>query len=502
MPRRAWVGRHSPHHDLSTPTMTIVSQANRTEPHDSTHATGADEYFGRRLRETRQRAGLSQSDLATDGVSSSYVSLLESGKRQPTRATALALAKRLRVSVDFLLSGFSAGERHKLDLELKYAELALRNGEGADALTRANAVLESQPVPPEMLTRARELRAEALEATGNLEEAAKTLDALHAEALAAQRFQAALRLTIPLARCYKELGDLRFALTLTSEGLARSAELELTGSDVHAELAAMTIGLHYLLGDHARADLIAEEILSGIERSGSRRGRGSIYWNASLNAQARGDIAKALALAESALGLFAEDDDVRGTARLRNAYAWLLLRTTPPRPEQARDLLERSLAALREAGTAVDQAYAETELGRAFLLLGEPTKALRCATSAARKVDREPRHQLAHAQLVIARALLELGRREEAIASYREAAAALTRLGVGRQAAEAWRELGDAFTSLHQHKEAAEAYRSALHEAGVQPAPEPVASAGTKKPAQRKSRRVATSRSRETVPAR
>jgi tetratricopeptide (TPR) repeat protein len=324
-----------------------------------------------------------------------------------------------------------------------------------------------------MLFRARQLRAEALEATGNLEEAVKALAGLIDEATGEGRLQAALRLTVPLARCYKELGDVRYALTLTTDGMARAADLELTGTDVHAELAAMVIGLHYLLGDHARADLIADEVLTELERAGSRRARGSVLWNASLNAQARGNVTKALALAETALALISEDDDQRATARMRNAYAWLLLRTTPPRIEQARTLLEQSLATLGDTGTAVDLAYAETELGRSWLLASEPRKAIRYATAAARRLEPETRHQTAHAQLVIARAKQMLGKEDEAIAAYREAASMLTRLQIGRQAAEAWRELGDAFTRLRKYREAAEAYQSALQEAGVPAAPEP-----------------------------
>ena len=440
--------------------------------------------FGARLRSLRRAAGLSQTDLATEGLSPSYVSLIESGKR-PASATVIGiLARRLGVDEQYLTTGVDAEAGAALELDVAYGEIALRNGDAQQALAHAEEVLAATPhtVPPAVRRRAQRLHAEALEGVGRLEDAIRELEPLRAEATETRQWLDELRLALTLARCHKELGDLRHALTLATDAMDRAVRLELTGSDVHAELSAMVIGLHYLLGDLARADLLADDVLTQLESSGSRHARGSVYWNASLNAHARGDHTKALTLAERALALYAEDDDERGLARLRNAYAWLLLRTDPPRPDKARELLERSRTVLVETGTAVDLAYVETELARAHLLMEDTRQAVRLATSALRRLGDEPRHQTAHAHLVIARAKLLAGDGEQALTEYRDAAKTLTRLQLGRQAAEAWRELADAFTSLGKFEDAAEAYRRALSEVGVAAAPAivgpPVRSAG------------------------
>jgi transcriptional regulator with XRE-family HTH domain len=429
--------------------------------------------FGARLRSLRRAAGLSQTDLATEGLSPSYVSLIESGKRPASAGVIAILARRLGVDEQLLTTGVDAEASAALELEVAYADIALRNGDAEEALSHLTDVLGAPPptVPTGVRQRALRLHAEALEGTGRLEEAIRELEPLRTEATESRQWLDELRLTLTLARCHKELGDLRPALTLATDGLDRAGRLELTGTDVHAELAAMVIGLHYLLGDLARADLLADDVLGTLEESGSRHARGSVYWNASLNAHARGDHTKALTLAERALGLYAEDDDARGLARLRNAYAWLLLRADPPRPDKARELLERSRTVLLETGTAVDLAYAETELARAHLLMEDTRQAVRFATSALRRLGDEPRHQTAHAHLVIARAKLVAGEDEQALAEYRDAAKTLTRLQLGRQAAEAWRELADAFTSLGKFEDAADAYRRALSEVGVAAAP-------------------------------
>ena len=58
--------------------------------------------FGERLRQLRRAAGLSQTQLAGEDLSPSYVSLLETGKRQPSPDVVQTLALRLGCSADVL----------------------------------------------------------------------------------------------------------------------------------------------------------------------------------------------------------------------------------------------------------------------------------------------------------------------------------------------------------------------------------------------------------------
>src|SRR5947207_6269558 len=54
-----------------------------------------DPSFGRRLRELRTRRGLSLRDLAEDGISKSYLSELENGRKRATPEIATALDRIL-----------------------------------------------------------------------------------------------------------------------------------------------------------------------------------------------------------------------------------------------------------------------------------------------------------------------------------------------------------------------------------------------------------------------
>ena len=59
---------------------------------------------GRRLRELRLAAGMTQAELAGSRFSHAYVSVLEAGRREPSRAAVDYFAQRLGVSVEELWS--------------------------------------------------------------------------------------------------------------------------------------------------------------------------------------------------------------------------------------------------------------------------------------------------------------------------------------------------------------------------------------------------------------
>ena len=106
----------------------------------------ADSDFGQRVRERRRELGRSQTELAGTRLSASYLSLLESGKRRPTPDVVTALAAALDCTPDYLMHGHDPKLREKF--QLSYAELAIRNGEAADALTTLTPFSTTSPTFP------------------------------------------------------------------------------------------------------------------------------------------------------------------------------------------------------------------------------------------------------------------------------------------------------------------------------------------------------------------
>src|ERR671922_1716178 len=80
---------------------------------------------GRRLRDAREKAGLSQRQLAFPGCSPAYISRIESGDRIPSLQLLRELGRRLGVSEDWLATGAENGSGEQGGMLLE-AELALR----------------------------------------------------------------------------------------------------------------------------------------------------------------------------------------------------------------------------------------------------------------------------------------------------------------------------------------------------------------------------------------
>src|SRR5438477_3839837 len=86
------------------------------------------EPIGRRLRRLRLERGLSQRELSGPGVSYAYISRIEAGTRQPSVKALRVLARKLRVSPEYLETGSELRDVDNRELRLADAELALRLG--------------------------------------------------------------------------------------------------------------------------------------------------------------------------------------------------------------------------------------------------------------------------------------------------------------------------------------------------------------------------------------
>ncbi len=418
------------------------------------------------LRARRRERGLSQTELAGDVLSPSYVSLLEAGKRAPTPKVVEYLADRLGCSSAFLLTGMEGRPAAELVLELRYAELALHSGEAAEAERRFRRLL-AEPLlsgSPEVEGQARLGLARALEAQGHLELAIAAYEQLlEDDALGDGR----LVVDTALCRCYREVGDLSHAIAVAERALERARGLGLRGTDEEVELAATLVAAYHERGDLTRARVLAAQVLERAEQAGSRRARGAAYWNASLVAEAQGLPVEALRLADRAMALYAEGDAARAIGRLRSAYAWLLLRQPVPDPVQALEVLDAAAAALEETGSQVDLAYCDVEASRAHLELGRPQDALAAAQRALVRLGPAPRLEAASGLVVLGRAALALGDRDEGTSALRRAAQVLDAAGSSREAAAVWCELAELLAAAGDSEQALDAYRRAAGFVGL-----------------------------------
>ena len=118
----------------------------------STHVDSAAA-VGRRLREARERAGLSQRELAFEGCTPAYISRIEAGARTPSLQLLREFGRRLGVSADYLATGNEKDD--SVSDALLNAELLARTGEVDEARRLYRELLDDPASSPVFAAAAR-----------------------------------------------------------------------------------------------------------------------------------------------------------------------------------------------------------------------------------------------------------------------------------------------------------------------------------------------------------
>lgn len=427
-----------------------------------------------RVRAERIRQGLSQTALAGEDFSPSYVSLIEAGRRTPTDAALGVLAARLGTTADYLRFGDKAPSEERARMEIGFARIALANGAPQEARDRLLALDLSQ-IAPRHHVEALQALASAHDALGEIEAAVAVLEPLLEEARSERRYLDVATLGTSLVGSYHEAGDLSRSVEL-GEALLRELEAGgVAGTDEHLRLAATVLWTYYERGDLLFATHRASELIELAEKQGTARGRGSIYWNAALVAEGRGDFAEARSLTERALAYLSEGAASRDVPRLRLHYGWLLLRTDPPEPSAALGHLARARRELEAVGSEIELARCDFESGRAHLLLGHADRAEELARRGLELLPDEAALDVCNGNVLLGDTYAARGQVDEATRLYQWAADRLAMMSATRQAASVWRSLGDRMLRYGDLEGAVRAYDTALRDVGIRPSVVPEA---------------------------
>lgn len=301
-------------------------------------------YFGRRLRRLRTERGLSQAALAGDGMSTGYLSRLESGARNPTPRAVEHLAAQLGADVSVFDEGTgddSLGQALALAASLESDETleALERALTADAGTDQDPPLRWQALWQVARWHRRHHRQEREREL--LEELV---------ALGERLGQPALRVRglARLARCLRTLGAIGPAVDAAAEAHRLAREHGLAVPDVAAGLLA-------LVSVESEAGRLAEARAHADELTALTAGRGDALWAEALWTGAavrvrQGDPEGAQVLLDQALAGFPSTGDLGLWTRLRIAAASLHAQKTPPEPEAAERYLEQAESGLAFLG--------------------------------------------------------------------------------------------------------------------------------------------------------
>lgn len=423
--------------------------------------------LGARVRAARIARGWLQSELADGLLSVAYLSRIETGARRPTLNVLVAVAERLGLTAEEMLYGASADDLAEINLGLSYAELALENGEPLDAEHQARQFLSraEDASLADLAERGRFVVARAMEAQGQLDEAITAYEAL----LESATGLAAIRCGVALCRCYREVGDLSLATEVGDRLGPQIAAAGLEQTDEAIQFA-MTVAAAFIeRGDLSRAARICTGAIKAAEQAASPAARSAAYWNASVVYSERGDTRSALALANRALSLLADGQDVRNLARLRLEMGRLQLDLEPADVDEALSNIETARQELGgTSASPAEIAHCDSILARALLEAGRPQDALNTAVMAVGGTPDGASLGRAESTMVLGEALARLGRREEALDAYKRAAAMLREVGgADRWVAQVWCELAELFEGLGEMRAAHTALRGAAAASGL-----------------------------------
>lgn len=305
--------------------------------------------FGRRLRQLRRQQGKSQADLTGPGMSTTYLSRLESGARPPTARAVAYLAERLGLPVetleqppasdlnDILATLFTLwGRERNAEIRAMLQEALADPGATSDPQIRWQALAHLARLHGELGDYAHE--------RDTLEELRRVSDELARPSLQVHTL-------IRLSRTVRNLGDAETARSLVWEALHLSEQhhLLVPAADV-IRSRLLLASAEAELGNLAEAARISDEVCASLPRASGALAAES-FWVAATVRTRLGQYGRAAELLDRALAALDSHEDLTLWLRLRLAAASLALQTTPPRVDHAATCLDSVESAIDLVGS-------------------------------------------------------------------------------------------------------------------------------------------------------
>jgi tetratricopeptide (TPR) repeat protein len=408
---------------------------------------------GRRLRESRERAGLSQRQLSFEGCSPAYISRIEAGERIPSLQLLREMGRRLGVSEDWLATGLDrdllAEDRTLLD-----AEIALRFNELDSAEELYRKALEDAATNSE--------RARSLAGLGQIAfERGDPRSAVHQleQALSVSGAEAADQpsLADTLGRSYAMLDDLEPAIRLFRQSLERANRRK--NSPEAVRFGVLLANAYIDNNEFDRAREVLEQTVEKAENARDPVFRARIYWSLSRLHALQGEPADAARYARKALELLELTEHTTYAARAHQLLAHVEL--DRGNAEEALGLLDRGLPLIVESSNQVDEALFQLERARALAQLGRSEEATTLAQGSAQMLESASPGDAGRGYAIVAEIYADLGDRTLAIETYRRAAE-LLQISPSRYVLEVYATLADLLEEDGRKDEALEVLKKAV----------------------------------------
>jgi tetratricopeptide (TPR) repeat protein len=420
--------------------------------------------LGERLRQLRVSSGLTQSELAGERFSKEYVSQIERGKTRPTQETVEWLSARIGVDPSFLASGVSADERARVEATLARAEgltEAREYGQAIEEFVKA-APAVSASGSPELEVRHLTGEGWARMQSGEIRPALKIFEQVRT-LVEAPSFSDIERADVlfRLGACRYNLSSIATAISLFDTALQLAERSGLPSDLLQSRILDWRSRCRRRQRDWEAAREDVERALELAEGLADTRAVAHINLHASLIAERNGQWVLARSYADRARILFEELSDKLAVGVLLNNLGGLQFLLG--KPDEAIKYLTDAFGVALDLGENVEAGRAISSLAQVNLRTGKAdvaeTQALRALELLDGRVD--VLEEVGNAQLVLGRALLDLGRYDESGIALDRAEATLGQLSSASHNAAAWVAKGDLAQAKGDDVSAARLYRRA-----------------------------------------
>ena len=411
------------------------------------------QHIGRRLREARHRAGLTQQQLAGDRYTKAYVSALETGIARPSMVALRYLSERLGLPAShFIDEGHPAWTRLEVDMRLAAGDWQAAAdgyesllGDATDDATRVD-LLRGLAEAAARLDRGKDAVAAASEAARIYAEAGREADA------ALARYW----LAYGLYQSDNEV-DARSILSALLEQVRGGLRVE---PDFEMRLLTSLAAVESRAGQASRALSYLEEA-RGLSADLDDRRRAAFLFNLAINYREVGDYEAAIRAGTQGMALYRAAGAIFESARIENDLALAFLATG--QIDRARELAADARRQIEETGDERWMAAVVDTEAQVALADGDVDRALRLAERAREFAERSGNEFGGlMAMLTEARALRRADRGEEAEERFAEAAAIARTSRAPNRLREVLREWADLRAAAGDHRGAHELTSEAL----------------------------------------
>ncbi|MBT1001361.1 helix-turn-helix domain-containing protein [Paenarthrobacter sp. DKR-5] len=397
--------------------------------------------FGERLRAERLARGLTQADLGRNLYSSSYISLLETGRREPTADVIEELARRLELTPNTMEAWGSPVAPG--DAEFVLAELLARqawdlrdySSAGQHAEDAARIALDQKNTTAWWNMSFLQARCSLFE--GDFVGCQTVADELMDHPLTAESPGLAVQALTLRAMAYQGQGLLKEAVTFADQAVAQARELP-QGSSVHIKALRTAIAALAESGALDDAWRYCSDLAELVQDHAHGQVAGEAHWVIGNVAFLRMSLKEGVSHHEQASQLLSPASDIELWAQFNKASAWVRLSAGITDPETLRCIERTELAFSIVGGNKSDRLEVEQIRARWDYLTGDSV----AAVTRLRNIydDREglARHTVGEVALLLGQALKATGEAAEARSYLQQARDAFTEAGATDRAALAW----------------------------------------------------------------